>query len=71
MTVMLLARADRRLPNRLPTPTCPQCGTDEPLVAIIRTMRFVYFRCHKCRELLPKLIPPLGLGYGLVARVDK
>jgi transcription elongation factor Elf1 len=70
MSVVLIARADRRRPNRLPTPTCPRCGTDESVIAVIRTMQFVYFRCDQCRELLPKRIPPVGLGYGLVAHVD-
>jgi len=70
MTVTLVARADRRRPNRLPTPTCSYCGPDEFLVAVIRTTQFVYFRCHQCRDLQPKRIPPVGLGYGLVAHVD-
>lgn len=69
MTVMLIARADRRRPNRLPTPSCQYCGTDEPLIAVIRTAQFVYFRCHQCRDLAPKRIPAVGLGYGLVAHV--
>ena len=69
MTVVLVACADRRRPNRLQTPHCPRCGTDESVIAVIRTALFVYFRCHQCRELLPKRIPPVSLGYGLVAHV--
>jgi transcription elongation factor Elf1 len=69
MTVTLIACADRRRPNRLPTPTCPHCRTDESVIAVIRTTQFVYFRCHQCRQLLPKRIPPVELGYGLVAHV--
>lgn len=69
MTVVLIARADRRHPNRLLTPGCPSCGTDESVIAVIRTTQFVYFRCCQCRELLPKRIPAVRLGYGLVAHV--
>jgi transcription elongation factor Elf1 len=70
MSVLLIARADRRRPNRLPTPECPHCGSDESVIAVLRTKQFVYFRCDECRELLPRRIPPVGLGYGLVAHVD-
>ena len=70
MNTMLVPSRDRRSPNRLPTPSCPQCGTDESVIGVIRTRRFVYFRCQDCRELLPTLIPPLELGYGLVAHVS-
>ena len=57
MTVTLRACADRRRSNRLPTPSCPHCGTAESVSAVIRTKEFVYFRCFGCRALLPKLIP--------------
>jgi hypothetical protein len=69
MSVALVACVDRRRPNRLLTPACTTCGNDEAVIATIRTKLFVYFRCHQCRELLPKRIPPVGLGYGLVAHV--
>lgn len=69
MHVTLLARADRRRANRLRTPPCPACGTDEFVSVVIRTSRFVYFRCGECRALLPKLMPPVELPYGLVARL--
>ena len=69
MTVSLVACADRRRANRLPTPPCPRCSTDESVSAVIRTKQFVYFRCQQCRALLPKLIPSIELRYGLVARV--
>jgi len=69
MAVTLVARADRRAPNRLPTPACPRCGDDRQVVGTIRTRRFVYFRCQGCGELLPHPIPPLVLGHGLVAHL--
>jgi transposase-like protein len=69
MTVSLVASIDRRSSNRLPTPACPQCGTEESVIVVIRTRRFVYFRCHRCRELLPTPIPPVELGHGFVAHV--
>ena len=69
--VQLIPSADRRGPNRLPTPRCPQCGTDGNVTAVIRTTRFVYFRCAFCREVLPKLIPPVVLGHGLIAQLIK
>ena len=69
MPVTLVASKDRRSPNRLPTPMCGRCGTVESVIPVIRTTRFVYFRCQQCRELLPKRIPSLELGYGLVACV--
>ena len=67
MPITLVRSRDRRRPNRLTTPTCITCGTDNSVIAVIRTRRFVYFRCEECRELLPKRIPPVGLGHGLVA----
>jgi hypothetical protein len=70
MPVRLIAARDRRSPNRLPTPVCKCCGTAESVVAIIRTTRFVYFRCQQCRELLPKRVPPVALRYGLIACVS-
>ena len=32
MSVLTFAAVDRRSPNRLPTPSCPHCGTDEFVV---------------------------------------
>jgi len=49
MTMRLRAVADRRADNRLPPPTCQQCRNDDPMVGIIRTTRFVYFRCSSWR----------------------
>ena len=69
MAVILVAAPDRRRPNRVATPTCPRCRTDESVVALIRTAQFVYFRCDQCQALLPEAIPPMELRYGLVAHV--
>ena len=70
MTIQLRAVADRRADNRLPSPTCPQCSVDRPMVGIIRTTRFVYFRCESCGDVLPKVMPVLPLAHGLVARLS-
>jgi hypothetical protein len=70
MSVVLIPSRDRRSPNRVPTPHCRGCGTTGSVIAVIRTARFVYFRCQECRELLPKRVPPTVLGYGLVACVS-
>ena len=71
MTVRLTALADRRANNRLPTPTCSQCGDGHLMVGIIRTTRFVYFRCPTCGELQPKMMPALALAHGLVAHLSE
>ena len=70
MTVAFIRRVDRRSPSRLVTPTCFNCGTDTAVVALIRTRQFVYFRCEECREWLPKSIPAMQLGHGLVAQLS-
>ncbi|RPI53335.1 MAG: hypothetical protein EHM55_14110 [Acidobacteria bacterium] len=63
MTVVPVAAVERRSPNRLPTPACPYCGTEDYVVAVIRTKTFIFFRCQVCREreLLPKVIPSVAL----------
>ena len=70
MTIRLRAVADRRADNRLPSPTCQQCSNDRPLVGIIRTTRFVYFRCPSCGDVQPKVMPAVQLAHGLVARLS-
>jgi hypothetical protein len=69
MTELLRARPDRRNPNRLLTPVCPVCSTDREVVAIIRTSKFVYFRCHQCRTLVTKAMPVV-LSRRFVARLS-
>lgn len=69
MTVKLAALADRRADNRLATPLCLHCAGGHAMVAIIRTTRFVYFRCPRCGDLQPKLMPAITLGHGLVAQL--
>jgi len=70
MTIRLKAVADRRADNRLVSPICPQCSNDRPMVGIIRTTRFVYFRCLSCGDVQPKVMPSLPLAHGLVARLS-
>lgn len=70
MTIKLRAVADRRADNRIPSPTCPHCGNDRPMIGIIRTTRFVYFRCSSCGDVQPKVMPALPLAHGLVARLS-
>ena len=70
MTIRLKAVADRRADNRLPSPTCQQCRNDDPMVGIIRTTRFVYFRCSSCGDVQPKMMPALPLAHGLVAHLS-
>jgi hypothetical protein len=70
MTMRLRAVADRRADNRLPPPTCQQCRNDDPMVGIIRTTRFVYFRCSSCGDVQPKMMPALRLAHGLVAHLS-
>jgi hypothetical protein len=67
-TVAPVIDVDRRSPNRLPTPSCPRCGSDRFVVAVIRTTKFVFFRCQSCREreLLPKVIPGVASSPGLL-----
>ena len=59
---------DRRSANRLETPACPHCGSDRFVVAVIRTTKFVFFRCQSCREreLLPKVIPGVASNPGML-----
>ena len=59
MTTTSAVEIERRSANRLQTPSCPYCGSDHSVVAVIRTKSFVFFRCTRCRnrELLPKVIP--------------
>lgn len=71
MTIKLRALVDRRAANRLPEPTCLICGNPEPMVGIIRTTRFVYFRCASCGDVQPKLMPAVPLSHGLVARLSE
>ena len=69
-TVTLVARADRRRPNRLLMPTCPDrrprgipgCGDPHDAVRgfLVSPMPGPATEAH----------PPVGLGYGLVAHVD-
>ena len=50
MAVTLIAQKDRRALNRLRTPKCPRCGSSEHVVAVLRSSRFVHFRCVDCGE---------------------
>ncbi len=68
MTIQLRALADRRAATRLPDPTCLHCDDGGSMVGIIRTTRFVYFRCETCGDVQPKLMPALPLSHGLVAQ---
>jgi hypothetical protein len=69
MTIKLAALADRRADNRLATPLCLHCADGHVMVGIIRSTRFVYFRCPRCGDLQPKLMPAIALGHGLVAQL--
>ena len=69
MTVALIACADRRQPNRLPTPNCPRCGTDESVISGDPYNAARLLSLSPMPELLPKRIPPVSLRYGLVAHV--
>lgn len=71
MTITLRALVDRRSPDRLPTPTCLNCREGETMLAIIRTTRFVYFRCRTCGDVQPKVMPALTLSHGLVAHLSE
>ena len=71
MTPKLKALADRRADNRLPSPVCSQCADTKPMIGIIRTTRFVYFRCESCGDVQPKVMPALPLSQGLVARLSE
>jgi uncharacterized Zn finger protein len=68
MTITLRALADRRSATRLSAPTCLQCADGGLTVGVIRTTRFVYFRCQTCGDVQPKLMPAVTLPHGLVAR---
>ena len=68
--LLLRALADRRSVNRLLTPVCPVCSTDREVVAIVRTSKFVYFRCRQCSGLVTKAIQPVALPHGLVAHLN-
>jgi hypothetical protein len=57
MRPQLIVKADRRSPNRLPTPDCPRCGDEARVIGITRTAGFVYFRCNMCDELLVEPSP--------------
>jgi hypothetical protein len=69
MTIQLRALADRRAATRLPEPTCLRCDDGGSMVGIIRTTRFVYFRCETCGDVQPKPMPAVTLSHGLVARL--
>ena len=71
MTVTLRALVDRRSQNRLPTPTCLSCRDGEGMLAIIRTTRFVYFRCRRCGDVQPKVMPAVTLSHGFVAHLSE
>ena len=71
MAVKLSALEDRRADNRLPSPPCSRCNGNHTMVGIIRTTRFVYFRCPNCGDVQPKLMPPLTLSHGLVAHLSE
>jgi len=71
MTILLRAVAERRAATRLPEPTCLRCADGDSMVAIIRTTRFVYFRCPTCGDVQPKVMPALPLSHGLVARLSE
>jgi len=71
MTIQLRALADRRADTRLPDPTCLRCLDGGTMVGIIRTTRFVYFRCPTCGDVRPDVIPALPLSHGLVARLSE
>ena len=71
MTPRLRALADRRADNRLRSPVCSHCGDTKPMIGIIRTTRFVYFRCESCGDLQPMMMPALSLSHEIVARVSE
>ena len=70
MPIKLVPQVDRRSPTRLAEPVCLRCADRGVTNAVIRTTRFVYFRCSRCGDVQPKLIPPLTLPHGLVARLS-
>ena len=70
MTIQLVPRVDRRSATRLAEPACIRCADRGVTIAVIRTTRFVYFRCSRCGDIQPKLIPVLTLPHGLVARLS-
>lgn len=70
MTIKLRALADRRAATRLSAPTCSRCADGGLTVGVIRTARFVYFRCQACGDVQPKLMPAVMLPHGLVARLS-
>ena len=47
---------NQRAPNRLPTPVCETCSTDETIETTSRTPTHVHFRCMQCdhRWIVPK-----------------
>ncbi len=71
MTIKLRALADRRAITRLEAPACLRCADGALTVGVIRTTRFVYFRCDTCGDIQPKLMPALTLPHGLVARFSE
>jgi rRNA maturation protein Nop10 len=48
MPLTLIAKDDRRSPQRVLTPPCPRCGHDEAMVGAHRTPSAVLFRCMVC-----------------------
>ena len=70
MTITLRAVTDRRAATRLAPPACVRCADRGVTAAVLRTTRFVYFRCEKCGDVQPKLIPALPLPHGLVAHLS-
>jgi hypothetical protein len=51
---------DGRSPLRQPDPLCPECSSETPMRATLRTLQAVYFRCEDCGEVASLHKPPLG-----------
>jgi hypothetical protein len=51
---------DGRSPLRQPDPLCPECSSETPMRATLRTLQAVYFRCESCGEVSSLHKPPLA-----------
>jgi hypothetical protein len=67
MTLSSMPPTERRAPDRLPTPSCPDCGKDAKVTAVLRRLGYIYFRCTKCGRAMLVERPAMPLRYGLVA----
>jgi tRNA(Ile2) C34 agmatinyltransferase TiaS len=73
MLVMTLSHTlaiERRAPDRVVTPSCPDCGKDAKVVGVIRRPQYIYFRCTKCGRTMLIDRPFIPLRYGLVAELS-